>query len=128
MDFTDNPCSYFTVGKVKASTLSLSVLVVIEMLNAFNALSSDGSLYHMPPWVNPWLILAVLVSIFVHMIIIYVPFFTEIFGTCAMTFSDWGLVLLFSIPVILIDEVLKFFARIYNAKALAARMAGKKQN
>ena len=28
----DNPCDYFTVGKAKASTLSLSVLVAIEML------------------------------------------------------------------------------------------------
>jgi len=28
-DFSKNPCTYFTVGKTKASTLSLSVLVVI---------------------------------------------------------------------------------------------------
>ena len=33
------PCEYFTVGKAKASTLSLSVLVAIEMFNALNALS-----------------------------------------------------------------------------------------
>jgi P-type Ca2+ transporter type 2C len=35
----DTPCEYFTAGKAKASTLSLSVLVAIEMLNALNALS-----------------------------------------------------------------------------------------
>ena len=35
----DNPCDYFTYGKAKASTLSLSVLVSIEMFNALNALS-----------------------------------------------------------------------------------------
>lgn len=35
----DEPCDYFTVGKTKASTLSLSVLVAIEMFNALNALS-----------------------------------------------------------------------------------------
>ena len=35
----DEPCDYFTVGKAKASTLSLSVLVAIEMFNALNALS-----------------------------------------------------------------------------------------
>ena len=35
----DTPCDYFEAGKVKASTLSLSVLVLIEMLNAMNALS-----------------------------------------------------------------------------------------
>lgn len=28
----EHPCDYFTTGKAKASTLSLSVLVAIEML------------------------------------------------------------------------------------------------
>ena len=35
----NDPCDYFTYGKAKASTLSLSVLVAIEMFNAMNALS-----------------------------------------------------------------------------------------
>ena len=35
----NDPCDYFTYGKAKASTLSLSVLVAIEMFNAVNALS-----------------------------------------------------------------------------------------
>ena len=39
-------CDYFdgSSGRKKASTLSLSVLVTIEMLNALNALSEDNSL------------------------------------------------------------------------------------
>jgi Ca2+-transporting ATPase len=122
VDYSSNPCLYFTQGKVKASTLSLSVLVIIEMLNAFNALSEDGSLYHMPPWVNPWLILAVLASVLLHMVIIYIPLFNEIFGTTYMTAHDWFLVMAFSIPIILLDEVLKFFARMYNKNQLAQRL------
>ncbi len=35
----EDPCDYFRAGKAKASTLSLSVLVAIEMFNALNALS-----------------------------------------------------------------------------------------
>jgi Ca2+-transporting ATPase len=75
LDFTKDPCQYFIKGKVKASTLSLSVLVTIEMLNALNALSEDNSLFVMPPWVNPYLILAIFASITIHNVILYVPFF-----------------------------------------------------
>ena len=74
MDFSQNPCSYFTQGKVKASTLSLSVLVVIEMLNALNAISEDNSLLTMSPFVNPWLLAAISSSILLHVMIVYVPF------------------------------------------------------
>ena len=118
LDFTNNPCDYFVKGKVKASTLSLSVLVVIEMLNALNAISEDNSLLVMTPFVNPWLILAIANSIVLHAVIVYVPFLNEIFSIHAMNTQEWILVFAFSFPVILIDEVLKFFGRIKNAAEL----------
>jgi len=111
MTFDANPCSYFAAGKVKASTLSLTVLVVIEMLNAFNALSEDGSLLQMPPWANPWLMAMTAFSIGIHMVILYIPCLTEIFGVCPLDFHDWVLVMAFSSPVILIDEILKCIGR-----------------
>ena len=99
MDFAKNPCEYFTKGKVKASTLSLSVLVVIEMLNALNALSEDNSLLVIPPWVNPWLILAIGASIGSHIFILYVPVMNSIFGITPLNLYEWKLVLAFSFPV-----------------------------
>jgi P-type Ca2+ transporter type 2C len=118
----DDPCTYFTLGKVKASTLSLSCLVMLEMLNALNALSENGSLIHMPPWINPWLLLAISGSIAIHILIIYIPFFTEIFGTTYMTGYDWLIVMIFSSPVILIDEILKVFARWKAERELMKRL------
>ncbi|OLP90847.1 Calcium-transporting ATPase 4, endoplasmic reticulum-type [Symbiodinium microadriaticum] len=112
--FHGEPCSYFTAGKVKASTLSLTVLVIIEMLNAFNALSEDGSLLQLSPWTNPWLVLACLGSVMVHFVILYVPFLAKVFAVCALDWHDWVLVMAFSFPVILIDEILKFFGRQYQ--------------
>lgn len=109
-------------GKVKASTLSLSVLVVIEMLNALNAISEDSSLLQMTPFVNPYLILAICGSIGLHFMIVYVPFFNEIFAIHSMNAHEWGLVFAFSSPVILVDEVLKFFGRIKNENELRQRL------
>jgi Ca2+-transporting ATPase len=111
LSFKEDPCSYFAAGKVKASTLSLTVLVVIEMLNAFNALSEDGSLVQMPPWVNPYLIAMTFLSIGVHMVILYVPVLAKIFGTCRLDLHDWAMVMAFSSPVIFIDEILKLIGR-----------------
>ncbi|GLU00855.1 hypothetical protein SLE2022_181930 [Rubroshorea leprosula] len=75
-----NPCDYFTTGKVKAMTLSLSVLVAIEMFNSLNALSENNSLVTMPPWRNPWLLIAMSVSLGLHCLILYVPFMADVFG------------------------------------------------
>jgi len=118
LTFDKDPCSYFGAGKVKASSLSLTVLVVIEMLNAFNALSEDGSLVQMPPWTNPWLILACMGSVLTHFVILYVPFLAKIFAVCPLDWHDWVLVMQFSCPVIFLDEILKFWGRRQHSKTL----------
>ncbi|KAB5540768.1 hypothetical protein DKX38_013742 [Salix brachista] len=110
-NFDANPCEYFRSGKIKASTLSLTVLVAIEMFNSLNALSEDCSLVRMPPWVNPWLLLAMSVSFGLHFLILYVPFLAQVFGIVPLSLNEWVLVLAVALPVILIDEVLKFVGR-----------------
>ncbi|KAK4793396.1 hypothetical protein SAY86_023831 [Trapa natans] len=106
-----NPCEYFTTGKVKAMTLSLSVLVAIELFNSLNAVSEEKSLISMPPWRNPWLLVAMAFSLGLHCLILYVPFFADIFGIVPLSLNEWILVILVSCPVILIDELLKLVAR-----------------
>ncbi|XP_065860112.1 calcium-transporting ATPase, endoplasmic reticulum-type isoform X1 [Euphorbia lathyris] len=106
-----NPCDYFSVGTVKARTLSLSVLVAIEMFNSLNALSEDNSLVTMPPWTNPWLLLAMTISFGLHCLILYVPFLADLFGIVPLSLNEWLLVILVSAPVIIIDEILKCFGR-----------------
>jgi len=107
----NNPCDYFSAGKIKAQTLSLSVLVAIEMFNAANALSEDNSMLSMPVWKNPWLLLAMAVSFGLHFLILYVPPLAAIFQIVPLSVQEWLLVLALSLPVILIDEVLKFIGR-----------------
>ena len=128
IDLSEDPCKYFTHGKIKASTLSLTVLVVIEMLNALNALSEDGSLVTMPPWSNPYLLLAMLSSIGTHFMILYIPILATIFEIVPLTLMDWKIVMYWSMPVIFIDELLKLAGRIYNARHTTAKVSGLKED
>lgn len=118
----NDPCDLFAAtGKAKASTLSLSVLVAIEMFNALNALSEDNSLLSVPPTRNPWLLGAMAVSFGLHFLIVYVPVLAGVFSIVPLTLREWGLVALFSLPVILIDELLKLAGRAWWRRENARR-------
>ncbi|KAI9839611.1 MAG: hypothetical protein M1819_002237 [Sarea resinae] len=116
-------CQMFTNDMAKsASTVSLSILVVIEMLNAMNALSSSESLVTLPLWKNMMLVYAIALSMALHVALLYTPFLQSLFSILPLNWNEWKAVLLISLPVILIDEVLKFLERaIYLAKPVEIR-------
>ncbi|XP_078063977.1 sarcoplasmic/endoplasmic reticulum calcium ATPase 1-like [Mustelus asterias] len=110
-DYEGIECSIFE--SAEPMTMALSVLVTIEMSNALNSLSENQSLLRMPPWLNGWLLGAICLSMSLHFFILYVDPMPLIFKLTHLTFTQWLIVLEISFPVILIDEVLKFFARNY---------------
>ncbi|EKX34453.1 hypothetical protein GUITHDRAFT_158817 [Guillardia theta CCMP2712] len=95
----------------RPKTVSLSILVVVEMFNALNAISENESLLMMPPWVNPWLLATILLSMTQHFIILAVPQFRTIFQVAHLNQEEWTMVVLLSFPVILLDEVMKMISR-----------------
>ncbi|XP_051903710.1 sarcoplasmic/endoplasmic reticulum calcium ATPase 1 isoform X2 [Hippocampus zosterae] len=95
------------------TTMALSVLVTIEMFNALNSLSENQSLLRMPPWVNIWLLGAIVLSLSLHFLILYVEPMPLIFQVTPLRWSQWTVVLKISIPVILLDEALKYISRHY---------------
>lgn len=98
-------------SSVIASTVALSVLVVIEMANALNSLSENESLFSLGPQNNLILLAAVSLSLFLHYLIIYVPTLATIFGVAPLNFEEWMAVIGLSVPVIIIDEILKYLTR-----------------
>ncbi|KAK7088023.1 hypothetical protein V1264_022001 [Littorina saxatilis] len=107
--FAGIDCAVFS--HPKPMTMALSVLVVIEMLNALNSLSENQSLTLMPPWINKWLVGAICLSMGLHFLILYVDVMSVIFQITPLGVEEWVAVLKISIPVIILDETLKFVAR-----------------
>ncbi|PNJ22654.1 ATP2A3 isoform 10, partial [Pongo abelii] len=93
------------------TTMALSVLVTIEMCNALNSVSENQSLLRMPPWMNPWLLAAVAMSMALHFLILLVPPLPLIFQVTPLSGRQWVVVLQISLPVILLDEALKYLSR-----------------
>ena len=104
------------IGKKKASTLSLTVLVLIEMFNSLNALSENSAMWVVGIFSNLWLWAAIFVSMALHALILYVPFLMKIFSTVELDFKDWILVIVFSFPVVIIEEILKYISRRKNER------------
>ncbi|KAK2771465.1 hypothetical protein FQN52_005405 [Onygenales sp. PD_12] len=117
-EFPSIGCEIFSNASSKsASTMSLSILVVIEMFNAINSLSSSESLLTFPLWNNMMLVYAVMLSMALHFAILYVPFLQGLFAILPLDWSEWRAVLVISAPVIIIDEILKFIERqLYNTR------------
>ncbi|XP_076346074.1 calcium-transporting ATPase sarcoplasmic/endoplasmic reticulum type-like [Tachypleus tridentatus] len=94
-------------------TMALSVLVTIEMLNALNSLSENQSLIAMPPWTNLWLVSAIALSMTLHFMILYIEILSTVFSVCPLTVEEWMAVMKISLPVVILDETMKFVARNY---------------
>ncbi|XP_020256295.1 calcium-transporting ATPase 3, endoplasmic reticulum-type isoform X2 [Asparagus officinalis] len=106
---TAYPCSIF--DDRHPSTVSMTVLVVVEMFNALNNLSENQSLLVIPPWSNLWLVGSIVLTMLLHVLILYIEPLSVLFSVTPLTWADWRVVLYLSIPVIIIDEILKFFSR-----------------
>jgi Ca2+ transporting ATPase len=98
--FSEIGCRMFSDDMAKsASTVSLSILVVIEMLNAVNALSSSESLLTLPLWKNMMLVYAITLSMALHFALLYTPVLQSLFSIVPLNWNEWKAVLLISAPV-----------------------------
>ncbi|MBE3042913.1 cation transporting ATPase C-terminal domain-containing protein, partial [Candidatus Bathyarchaeota archaeon] len=100
-EFPEIGCEMFSNDMAKsASTVSLSILVVIEMFNAVNALSSSESLLTLPLWKNMMLVYAIALSMALHFALLYIPALASLFSILPLDWEEWKAVLIISAPVV----------------------------
>eukprot|EP00759_Apiculatamorpha_spiralis_P006249 PhF_6_TR13659/c0_g1_i1/m.21915/K05853/ATP2A; Ca2+ transporting ATPase, sarcoplasmic/endoplasmic reticulum len=120
----------------EARAVALSVLVLVEMFNALNAISENESVLTFPPIRNVYLILAVISSLILHYAMLYIPAMCYMFNVAPLgvqginprtlqpsatvlvptDFTDWKAIFVLSFPVMFVDELLKAGTRYLNSR------------
>jgi Ca2+-transporting ATPase len=95
----------------KGRTMAFSVLAFLQMAHVLNCRSEDKSLFKIGPFSNFYLSLAILSTIILQLLIIYVPFLQAIFSTVALSPEELTLVFLVSLIPIPVVELRKLFLR-----------------
>ncbi len=101
-------------------TVAFTMLIIFQMIMALNIRKEEHSLIGKEFFRNPYLLLAIGSSVFFHLIIIYVPFFQNIFDTIGLSIFDWLLIIVVGSILVFIDEIRTILAkRIPRLKYLA---------
>jgi P-type Ca2+ transporter type 2C len=94
-----------------ARTAAFIVLACSQLFHSFNCRSQTESLFTLGIFTNKKLIGAFLVSFFLQIVVIYVPFLQKIFKTVPLSLFDWVLVLALSSFPLWAMEAVKLIRR-----------------
>ncbi len=94
-------------GLVKAQTMVLVTLILFEMFNAFNCRSDRYSIFKLGWYSNKWLVWAVISSVLLMALVLYVPYLAFLFHTVPLRLFDWVVALAVSCSALVLVELYK---------------------
>jgi Ca2+-transporting ATPase len=94
-------------GLVKAQTMVLVTIILFEMFIAFNCRSDRYSIFKLGWFSNKWLVWAVLSSITLMVLVLYVPYLAFLFHTVPLGYFDWIVALGVSCSALIFVELYK---------------------
>ena len=93
-----------------AMTMTFMSLVLIQFFKAYNFRSERESVLRQP-FANKWLNIAIAWELTLLMVIVYVPFLSDAFGTYRLPAEDWLLVLAGAFSIVPVLELTKWVMR-----------------
>ncbi|HET8687251.1 MAG TPA: cation-transporting P-type ATPase, partial [Methanosarcina sp.] len=94
----------------KLQTMIFTLVVFSEMFNAFNWRSDRYSVFSLGLFTNRPLVYAVLTTIILQLVVIYVPSFQTAFRTVPLSLFEWGVVLALASTTLISMELVKYFS------------------
>jgi Ca2+-transporting ATPase len=92
---------------IKAQTVAFTGLIILEKINVLNFRALRAPLFKIGYLSNPWILIAMFSMIGLQVCAVYVPFLQDALHTVPLSLSDWGVVLIFALPIFIIFELYK---------------------
>jgi Ca2+-transporting ATPase len=93
-----------------ARSMAFTTLMLFQLFNVFNCRSAWRSAFG-GFFENKWLLGAVALSLFTHVLVIYVPVLQAAFHTVALTAFDWAVATVVAATLLVIMELVKLAQR-----------------
>ena len=98
-----NPDSIF-----KARTFAFTTMAMFQVFNALNCRSRRTSVFKLKVMANPYLLMAIAISVSLQVMVTTLPVFSPLFGTVALSWVDWLAIALVTSSVLWMDEARKW--------------------
>ena len=87
---------------MKAQTIAFTSIVVFEMVRV----QMIRYQYKLKIFSNKWLIAAIITSILLQLIVVYLPFLNKIFKTVPLVLADWFMIIFGALALLLIGSIM----------------------
>jgi Ca2+-transporting ATPase len=91
-----------------ALTMSLALLAIMQWYSIFNVRSEKRSILVMSK-MNWYLVVALIMTLILQAIVVYVPFMQNIFHTISIGVNDWIIIFVLGFSVVIVEEIRKMF-------------------
>ena len=98
------------VDETYSRTMAFTTLMMFQLFNVYNCRSTTRSAFS-GMFDNKWLLGAVALSLFTHVLVIYLPFLQTAFHTVALTWFDWAVATAVAATLLIIVELIKLAMR-----------------
>jgi len=97
---------------VYSRTMAFVVLAASQLFYSLTMRNSVKSIFEVGLFTNKYLIGAIIVGFILQLGVISIPFLANAFGVHNLSLRDWGIVILFSLVPLIVNEIIKAFMRI----------------
>jgi Ca2+-transporting ATPase len=95
----------------QARTVAFTVMVMVQLVHAFNCRSERLSLFQVGMWTNRPLLLSFSLSLGIQVAVLTIPAAASIFKVAPLPIEDWALMGVMSLLPLLLMELIKALRR-----------------